>query len=89
VYRYVEAAQRVERQVLLKVASDFAEQLHPVNDKQLGAVMAAMNDPKPSVRIAELRKQDDENQLRLEAAAAEADQVGGCTSCIQLFTRSF
>jgi hypothetical protein len=51
--------------------------------------MAAMNDPKPSVRIAELRKQDDENQLRLEAAAAEADQVGGCTSCIQLFTRSF
>ena len=71
------AAQRVERQVLLKVASDFAEQLAPVDDVQgqIGVVMDAMNDTRPSVRVLELRRQDDEEQARVAAAGAEVAQI--------------
>jgi hypothetical protein len=47
----------VERQVLLKVASDFAEQLHPENEEQVGAVLEAMNDPRQGLTLVHFSAQ--------------------------------
>ena len=65
----------MERQVLLKVASDFAEQLHPENEEQVGAVLEAMNDPRPSARIAELQRGMDAEQELMGQAAAEGEAM--------------
>ena len=58
------AAQRVEKQVLLKVVCDFTEQLHPERDDQVKAIGIALQDTTPSPLMVNLEQRLDQVRRR-------------------------